>query len=286
MKQTFSLRFRLYLQLLPSLIVMLASTALAQPTVYSVDVETDQLYTLDLATGDASPVGSGAVGFGKIEGLSIQPGTGVLYGLDTEAGVLITINTATGIGTLVGSLGTDMRDAGLAFADDGSLYAAADLGDDDGFYSVNPESGVATFIADEDSDAHALAFFGGVMYGILDSDDNLNTINVTTGVGTQIGLLGTNTDEEGFVIDSDGTGYLIMDDGGGVFTVDLTTGAATFFTDLSCGDCNFTGAAIVPAARPSVPVPALSLWQLSALSGLLGLMAWFGSRRIRPDRQF
>jgi hypothetical protein len=96
---------------------MLASPALAQPTVYSVDIVTDQLYTLDLATGDANSVGSGVVGFGKIEGLSIQPGTGVLYGLDTEADVLITINTVTGVGTLVGSLGTDMSDAGLAFAD-------------------------------------------------------------------------------------------------------------------------------------------------------------------------
>ena len=49
---------------------MLASPALAQPTVYSVDIVTDQLYTLDLATGDANSVGSGVVGFGKIEGLS------------------------------------------------------------------------------------------------------------------------------------------------------------------------------------------------------------------------
>lgn len=284
MKKTVYMRFQLVPQLLSSLMLMLASAAIAQPEVYSVDVDTDQLYILDLATGDANPVGGDVVGFDKIEGLSIQPGTGVLYGLDTESDVLITIDTATGVGTLVGSLGTDMRDAGLAFADDGALYAATDLGDDDGFYSVNPASGAATFIADEDSDAHALAFFEGVMYGILDADDNLNTIDVTTGVGTEIGLLGTSTDEEGFVIDSDGTGYLIMDDGGGIFTVDLTTGAATFLTNLSCGDCNFTGAAIVPS-RPSVPVPALSLWQLSVLSGLLGLTAWFGSRRIRSDRQ-
>ena len=77
----------------------------------------------------------------------------------------------------------------------------------------------------------------------------------------------------------------MMDTGGGVFTVDLTTGAATFLRDLSCSECDFTAAAIVPSARPFVPVAALSLWQRSALSGLLGLVAWFGSRRIRPDRQ-
>ena len=64
------------------------------------------------------------------------------------------------------------------------MYAARDLGDNDGFYSVNLESGAATFIADENSHAHALAFFDGVMFGILDLGDTLNTIAVATVVGT------------------------------------------------------------------------------------------------------
>jgi hypothetical protein len=64
--------------------------------------------------------------------ISIQPGTGVLYGIESREaagglgppfGNLYTINRNTGVATLVGSTG--LENASLAFAPNGTLYATS-----------------------------------------------------------------------------------------------------------------------------------------------------------------
>ena len=228
-------------------------SAQAGPVIYSVDTNSDDLYTIDLMTGLSTAIG--ATGYSDIEGLSFQPGTGTLYGLDDATDTLITIDTGTGAGTAVGPLGTNFSDAGMAFAADGTLYGASDLGSNDGFYSIDTTTGAATLINGSDSDAHALAFFGGVMYGIIDASNSLITIDLATGAETIIGGLGINTDEDGFIIDA-GVGYLIQDNvGGGIYTVDLATGLATFSVAYSCDTCRFESAALDGGAV-AVPEPA------------------------------
>ena len=73
----------------------------------------DQLYRIDLATGAATAIGP--VGFPSVEGLSFQPSTGVLFGVDDETLQLLTIDVTTGAGSLVGDLGTTDVDLGLTF---------------------------------------------------------------------------------------------------------------------------------------------------------------------------
>ena len=229
-------------------------SAQAGPIAFSVDTINDQLYTIDLMTGFSTSIGGvGDVGFSDIEGLSFQPGTGVLFGLDDDSDMLVTINTTTGVGTAVGSLGTDFSDAGLAFASNGSLYGGTDLGSDDGFYSIDPMTGTASLISGAfTSDPHALAFYNDVMYGIRDGGDELISIDLMSGLATIIGDTGINTDEDGFIIDSSGVGYLIQDDvGGGIYTVDLTSGVASFQASYSCTTCKFESAALMT----SVPEP-------------------------------
>lgn len=241
----------------------MSASAIAGPIVYSVDTVNDDLYTIDVMTGLSTLIGQ--VGFDDVEGLSFQPGTGNLYGLDDATNQLITIDTATGAGTAVGALGTNFSDSGLAFAANGDLYGASDLGTNDGFYSINSVTGLASLINGSESDAHALAFFDGVMYGVRDSFNGLFSIDLVTGAETQIGAFGFSTDEDGFFIDATGTGYLIQDDiGGGTYSVDLTTGAATFLASYSCTTCKFESAAAQTAAV--VPEPGtLALLGLSLL---------------------
>ena len=81
-------------------------------TLYGVDVQSDQLITIDVVTGAGTAVGS--LGFGGVQGLAYDAVAGVLYGTDVMTNQLITIDPLTGAGTSVGPLGFDAV-RGLAF---------------------------------------------------------------------------------------------------------------------------------------------------------------------------
>ena len=258
--------------LIGAVLFAMSSAAQANLIVYTVDTVSDQLYTIDVMTGTSTAIGE--VGFGDVEGLSFQPGTGVLYGLDDDSDQLITVNTITGAGTVVGALGANFGDAGLAFSANGNLYGGTDLGTNDGFYSINVATGAASIINGDASDAHGLAFFDGVMYGISDEDDGLFSIDLISGAETSIGTLGFSTDEDGFIIDASGNGYLLQDDvGGGIYSINLNTGASTFLASYSCDTCKFESAALVTTA-----VPEPSTLAIFAL-GMIGL----ASRRLKKQ---
>jgi hypothetical protein len=82
---------------------------------------------------DVGPITAGAGGPGiSISDLAIQPGTGVLYGIEARDaagglgppfGNLYTIDRNTGVASLVGSTG--VQNASLAFAPDGTRYMAS-----------------------------------------------------------------------------------------------------------------------------------------------------------------
>ena len=82
-------------------------------------VDASALYTIDVATGAATLVGSTNAGSGR-PGLAFDPLTGMLY-LNLGAGLnsLYSVNTATGAATLVGSNGTVAGNGidGLAFGE-------------------------------------------------------------------------------------------------------------------------------------------------------------------------
>ncbi len=110
--------------------------------VYAADpnvTATSMLWTLDVNTGIATPVGN--INNDVIANIAFDPTTGVLYGLGRNSSVLYTINTATGAPTHVGTA-TSVY-SGLAFSPGGQLYGTSGTGL---LYSIDKATGGSTLI--------------------------------------------------------------------------------------------------------------------------------------------
>ncbi len=209
----------------------------------------DQLYSIDLTTGVATPIGP--VGFSDVEGLTFHPYSGVLYGVDDDTDQLITIDLATGAGTPVGPLNVLFTDMGLTFDHYLNLWMSTDLPED--FYAIDPSTGVATAIGNQGQKVTGLATAAdGTIYGLGgDYTNNTVTINTATGVATPVGPL-VNVDVADGGIDFDAAGTLWgLEDVGTIFTINLLTGEATVVTTTLGG---FEGLAIPPTPSGVLPV--------------------------------
>lgn len=244
--------------LVAAMMLGMASTAMAVPIGYSVMSDgDDQLYSIDLATGTATAIG--ATGFSDIEGLAFNPLNGLLYGVDDVTDTLVTINTTTGAATAVGALGATFTDIGLAFDNAGNLFMSNDAPGN--FYSVDPTTGAATLIGAQGQQVTGLAYNAGTMYGLGgDGTNNLVTINLGTGAFTTVGLLGGIAVSDGGM-SFDGNTLWAINDTGDIFTIDTTTGAATFQANTLTG---FEGLAILNR----VPEPGTLALVSIALAGL------------------
>jgi len=78
------------------------STPAYSTRLFGVDGTTDQLLTIDPATGAGAAVGR--LGFVGVTGISFDP-NGNLFGVDGTTDQLLTIDPATGAGAAVGRLG-------------------------------------------------------------------------------------------------------------------------------------------------------------------------------------
>ena len=216
-----------------------ARPSLADTYAYSVQSDgDDNLYRINLNTGAATKIGP--VGHVDLEGLSFQPGTGILFGaVNHISEVLVTINLSTGATTTVGSLfpgqGDSVMDLGLAFTNDGSLWMATDLPGD--FYSVNPATGMATKVGPQGQMVNGLdCSAGGTVYGLGgDWADNLVTINTATGAATSVGPLLTVSLVDGGIAFGPGGTLWGIEDGGTIFTINPSTGNATVVTTTLSG---------------------------------------------------
>ncbi len=108
-------------------------------TYYLIEQVNAELYTVDLATGATTLVGSTGVG---LTGLTYDWSTDTFFGVSTTD--LYTVDVTTGATTLVGSLGAAGLFIDVAADCDGLLYGY-DLTDDN-FYSIDPATGAATII--------------------------------------------------------------------------------------------------------------------------------------------
>jgi hypothetical protein len=207
----------------------------------------DNLYRINLNTGACTKIGP--VGYEDVEGLSFQPGTGVLFGWN-NGGYLITINLSTGAGTPLGPSGISGQfDAGLTFDSAGHLFVTRATTKD--LYAANPTTGAASFIGSTDpEEVIALADAGGGnLWGVSQEYDGqplyFVSINKSTAATTVIGSMGLGSGiSHGVGIDyaPDGTLWGIADSGQ-IFTINTVTGQASVVASSLSG---FEGLAIVP----------------------------------------
>ena len=125
-----------------------------QSYITSTDCSTSTLYTIDLATAAATPVGSSTGTC--IIALAIDS-SGAMYGVDGALNTFVSINKATGGVQPIGSLGANIgfQDVGMDVDPaTGSLYLVTS----DDLYAVDTSTGSAQVIGPMDPPVSAFAF--------------------------------------------------------------------------------------------------------------------------------
>lgn len=117
-------------------------------TITNYSSSANQLATLNLGTGAATPVGSPLSQTLGIMGLVCSP-DGTLYASQSTASPvnsngLYTVDRETGQASLIGSIGANKKIMALDFAPDGTLYGASPSS----LYTINPSNGSATKVVD------------------------------------------------------------------------------------------------------------------------------------------
>ena len=195
----------------------------------------------------------------------IPPGKGPFLGTDASGDHLLSINTVTGVGTIVGgkfvgavpSLAVD-RATGVIYAGGG--------GGNPSIYTVDKATGLATLLGDSGLGLAAIGGLdvdsAGTLYAAVNiagaggtGSDHLATISKITGAATIIGPFGTCTGVtvpssgggactiegiEGIAFDASGTLWGAHSARGaagaaGLYTINPTTGAATFVAPIDDG---------------------------------------------------
>jgi len=189
----------------------------------------DTLYSIDLSTHTATPIGAAGSWSGasiaNVEGLTFGP-NGKLYAVsDTLLKALMTIDSATGLASVIGPLGGgaglgesgqgtfDVLDLGMTFTCDGRLWLSS--GFTGSFWQVDPGTGAATKIGNLGATITGLTARGNQVFGAgSQGDPNLYSINLATGHATSVGPYGQGvnpitTASPGF--DATGKLWLVVD---------------------------------------------------------------------------
>ena len=169
------------------LIILVCLGLLALPMSAAGDGEV--LYGCTGGSGGAGDVEAG----GNIGGGGGESRVGV-----ANASNLYIINTATGAATLVGAMGIN-RCSGLSFSPAGTLFAVGEdpeNPDDTSLFTVNPNTGAATLVGPSPhsfgSTIADISFRSdGALFGYLEANDGLGTLNTTTGAVNELGATNT-----------------------------------------------------------------------------------------------
>jgi Bacterial Ig-like domain (group 1)/Thrombospondin type 3 repeat len=185
---------------------------------------------------------------------SSGPGTGTLFGTDANGGNLIMIDQSTGAGTVVGSMSAGVVPALAVDPTTGAMYAGQGAGSPN-LYRVDPNTGSATLVGNTGLGVAAIGDLDfrsdGTLFASVNivgdggsGSDHLATINKSTGAATVTGAFGTCGSlscsiegMEGIAFDSSGKLWGSLSTRGtagtpGLYTIDSSTGAATFATPI------------------------------------------------------
>jgi hypothetical protein len=221
---------------------------------------------VDVATGTVTMVGNSGL---TLTDIAFDP-SGNLYGLSFTT--LYQVNTTNAALTTIGAHGINGGNA-LTFGSDGTLYAA---GASPNLYTLNTGNGAGTPFANSmgTNSAGDLAFNGGQLY-LAGTNNQLVRLDLSNaGQGTNVGAFGVSSVFGLATASSNGVLYAIA--GTNIYTVNKTTGAATFLSDYSGqGLLDAYGAAFFDEAR-DVPEPA-SMTILGI--GLAGFAAYRSRRK-------
>jgi hypothetical protein len=159
-------------------------------TIYVTSTSPKILSTLDLATGDATVVGTYGPPFLHMHGLEWDGSSGRLYG--AAEGNLHVLDTTTGVATQVGTSGLTSFTNLVHDSDNDVLHATNAV--TDGFYSVDRATGAMTWIGAllGPVEIQGLAYDDEqrILYAIDNVLDNLYRIDPATGVATLVGPTG------------------------------------------------------------------------------------------------
>ena len=235
------------------------------------------LFKIDPTTGLATLVGP--TGFADaISGVKFDPLTGTLYGIlgfDCSGARLITVNPSTGAGTLIAPLIGDGFDGstpvfcgggsdGLAFAPDGTLYAAGfDLGTAL-ILRVDKSNGTVLDSKVVPANIAGLAFDSQGTLWISNGDatglPELHTLDPATGSYTSTLTLSEYVVISDLAFAPDGTLYAAISDEGKLATVNTTTGLVTRVGSFG-GDVGvMTGLALGMATSQLTALGPAHLW--------------------------
>lgn len=266
---------------LPLMLAM--GTAAAAPTGYASAF--DGLYQIDLATAQATRIGTYGPNISDIEGLTFLP-DGTLIGASDSNRALYRLSVGSSRGAFLATLSSELRelqalDLGFASGCDGTMYVSSDFARK--LWRLGTD-GSSTFIADLPASISGLAFRDNMLYGVSITPnegthgEGLWKIDPQTGAATLVGSFTTPRPVRDAGLDFDASGRLwaVFDynpptSGGRVDFSDLAeidprTGALISRRPVSSGalDADLEGLAVAPPVctpegfdpAPVLPIPA------------------------------
>lgn len=288
-------------------LIALGSAAVGHAAImYASDDNSDEIYLIDLATGQGTLVGSSLENM-SFSGMAYDASTGAMFVSDVfdpacdlvadgngqeNAGAAAPLGSCFGLGsvdlttgevTFIGPHVSSNNIQGLAYDSTNDVLYGADASGLS-LVEIDPSTGEATIVGPWGaigSVIRALAYdaSGDTLYGV--SVANLYTLDRAAGAATLVGPLGIGapgTEARGLEVDPDtGVLYLGVVGDSSFYGVDKATGAATL---IGVSNVEIFGLGAIPTGAPVAAIPTLSPVGIGVLVLLLcALAAWQIARR-------